>query len=340
MNEDASTSPPRILGLDIGGANLKAAHSTGGARAIPFELWKQPSGLAAALRSLIESMPACDALAVTMTGELCDCYATRREGVNDILDSVEFVSQWLSRPAFVWRTDGSFVDVAGARAEPLACAASNWLALATFAGRFAPRGAAILVDIGSTTSDLIPLQDGRPMPVGRTDRERLLFGELVYTGASRTPVSALLGATVAAEYFATTRDVYLILGNVPGDENDRQTADGRPATRQHAHARLARMLCADAETCPIQEVRRLAEAACDRQLAMLRHAWSEVGEKLLPKPRFAIIAGSGEFLARRMLAPLGVRVLSLAERIGPEASTAACAHALAILAAEQRPGEA
>src|SRR6185312_490855 len=106
--------------------------------------------------------PVFDALAVTMTGELCDCYATRRDGVLQILDSVEFVSQWLAKPAFLWRTDGTFADLAGARAEPLACAAANWLALATFAGRLAPRGHAMLLDVGSTTSDLIPLRDGLP----------------------------------------------------------------------------------------------------------------------------------------------------------------------------------
>ena len=232
--------PPSVLALDIGGANLKGAHTAGVARTVPFDLWKQPAGLAAALRSLTESFPAFDAFAVTMTGELCDCYPTRRDGVLEILDSVAFVSQWLGKPAFVWRSDGSFADLAAARAEPLACAASNWLALATFAGRFAPRGHAMLLDVGSTTSDLIPLRDGVPIPAARTDLDRLRSGELVYTGVSRTPVCAVLGESVAAEWFATTLDVYLLLGDIAEDADDRRTADGRPATREHAHARLAR----------------------------------------------------------------------------------------------------
>jgi len=67
-------------------------------------------------------------------------------------------------------------------------AAANWLALATYAGRLAPRGPAVLLDVGSTTTDVIPLQDGTPVPRGRTDPERLESKELVYTGVRRTPL--------------------------------------------------------------------------------------------------------------------------------------------------------
>jgi probable H4MPT-linked C1 transfer pathway protein len=233
--------------LDVGGANLKVAHSSGRACTQPFELWKNPGGLAEALTGLLERMPSADALAVTMTGELCDCYATKRQGVRAILDAVQLAAG--STPVHVWTTDGTFVNPVRARQEPLAAAAANWLALATFAGRYAARGSALLVDVGSTTTDIVPLRDGRPMPRGRTDPDRLRHRELLYTGVRRTPVAALLGASVAAELFATTLDVYLVLGEVPEDAADRGTADGRAATRRAARARLARMLCADVETC-------------------------------------------------------------------------------------------
>src|SRR6516225_2420850 len=164
---------PTVLGLDIGGANLKAAHTGGSARSVPFALWKRPHDLAAAL-------PPCDRAAVTMTGELCDCFATSRDGVRHILDAIAAALPGV--PVSVWRTDGRFVNLADARADPRPAAAANWLALATYAGRFAPPGPALLVDVGSTTSDLVPLHDGRPVPSARTDPERLSTGELVYTG--------------------------------------------------------------------------------------------------------------------------------------------------------------
>src|SRR5205085_2837373 len=117
-----------------------------------------------------------DRLAVTMTGELCDCYESKRHGVETILTALEPLAH--GSAIGIWRTDGRFVDLAEARAEPMSVAAANWLALATFAGRFAPKGPALVLDIGSTTTDLVPLCDGRPVPHGRNDPERLRCREL------------------------------------------------------------------------------------------------------------------------------------------------------------------
>src|SRR5205807_547928 len=120
------------------------------------------------------------------------------------LDAVEAVAAGM--PVRVWQTTGRFTDVATARKTALQTASANWLALATFAGRYAPSGPALLIDIGSTTTDVVPLLDGRPVPRGRTDSERLEAEELVYTGVRRTPLCALRG-DVVAELFATTLDV-------------------------------------------------------------------------------------------------------------------------------------
>src|SRR5262245_8217240 len=134
--------PRTALALDIGGANLKAAHSSGPARSRPFALWKTPAALPDALRDMLRDWPPYDLLAVTMTGELCDCFATKREGVLAILDAVSAVVG--STPVRVWLTDGRLVDLAAVRAAPRLAAAANWLALATFAGRLAPRGPALV----------------------------------------------------------------------------------------------------------------------------------------------------------------------------------------------------
>ena len=163
-------SKKSVLGLDVGGANLKAAHTAGFTRHVPFSLWKNPGGLADALRTLLAGAPPRATLAVTMTGELCDCFESKREGVAAILDAVESVAE--STPVRVWTTDGVFLNPSAARNIPLKVASANWLALATFAGRFAPAGSALLIDVGTTTTDIIPLIDGRPVPEGRTDPER------------------------------------------------------------------------------------------------------------------------------------------------------------------------
>lgn len=329
-----------VLGLDIGGANLKAAHSSGVALLQPYALWKNPSSLAAALVQLIRELPPYEHIAVTMTGELCDCFESKRQGVSAILAAVETLAE---RSAIrIWCTQGRFLDLEGARAAALSVAAANWLALATFAGRFAPTGPALLIDIGSTTTDLVPLCDGQPVPRGRSDLERLHSRELIYTGVSRTPVCALLGAAGAAEFFATTKDVYLLLGNLPENNRDQDTADGRPATQAAAHARLARMLCADRDTCSRSKTQRLALRVRNRQLALLRRAVQRVAASLPGPPATVITAGSGEFLADQLLrecSDLVVQRFSLAEAFGPMISKAACAFALAVLAAESSDHE-
>jgi probable H4MPT-linked C1 transfer pathway protein len=321
--------PPTVLGLDVGGANLKVANGAGFAIQTPFALWKQPDRLPNALRRLINDAPPFDHIAVTMTGELCDCYETKRIGVNAILDAVEAAVEGTA-PISVWTTDGRFVSVPEARRGPLKAAASNWLATATYVGRLVPDGAAILVDIGSTTTDLIPLLDGQPCPAGRTDTERLKSREMVYTGVRRTPVCAFLGRDGMAEFFATIHDVNLILGRIREDPSDCDTADGRPAMKTCAHARLARMLGGDAETTDLNETTALAHRVAQAQVDWIRSALADVSARLPRAPR-VVTAGSGEFLARMALeAP----AMSLAEYLEPHVSVAAAAFAVAVLAAE------
>ncbi len=341
-------SSPRWLALDIGGANLKASHQAGPCRSLPFELWKHPEELPRVLRDLAAAMPAFDRLAVTMTAELCDCYATKAEGVNEVVGAALNLAD--ERAIRVWAIDGRLHPVAEVLAEPRLAAAANWLALATLAARLLPEGPGLLLDIGSTTADLIPLCDGSPMPRGRTDTERLRSGELVYAGVRRTPVSALATSLpwrgeptgLASELFATTFDVYLTLGQIPPDPSDHATADGRPATVGAARDRLARMVCADREEFSEADARELACAADGALLARLQDAADRVCRDL-GRPQAAVVAGSGAFLARRLAGLIvepGGRVLALEEAWGPAASTAGCAHALAVLAAESETSEA
>ena len=325
---------PGVLGLDIGGANLKAAHSGGNVRVQPFPLWKHPGGLTQVLRQLVDSMPDADVLAVTMTGELCDCFESKRQGVLAILDAVSAVAG--NRSIRVWTTGDGFVDLAAAREKPLQVAAANWLALATFAGQLFPEGTVLVIDVGSTTTDIIPIIRGRPTPKGLTDPDRLRSLELVYTGVRRTPLCAVLGGGVAAEFFATTLDVNLVLEQFAEDPTDNNTADGRPATRAAAHARLARMVCADAETKSLEETVKLAERALLRQVYQLTMAFDHVSRSLPVPPRIVVLAGEGEFLARLVLGQQNSfrngKAISLSETLGPEKSRSACAYALTVLA--------
>jgi len=333
--------PTDAIGLDIGGANLKFATASGWAASRPFELWKQPERLADQLAQLATELPADVPVGVTMTGELCDCFATKRDGVRQILAAVGRVFH----PPLVrvWSTSGELLSLDDAAERPRAVAAANWHALASFTCRFAPKDCALVIDIGSTTTDIIPLVTGKPVPVGLTDRDRLMSAELVYTGARRTPVCAILGTEVAAELFATTQDVYLRLGMTPEEPANHSTADGRAATVEGAHARLSRMLGGDAEDTTQEATYALAQKAFERQRAVIAEAIRLVARRLSQPPRTIIVSGSGEFLARAAVdvaAHDGLyeaspsEIISLASQFGATASHAACAFALAMLISE------
>ena len=337
--------PKVVLGLDIGGANLKAATAAKQAASASFALWKNPDGLADALRLLLAKFPDADEFAVTMTGELCDCFETKRQGVAHILKHVRAVSR--SHPVRVWSTAGHFVDAEQAAADPMAVASANWHALATLAGQWCPRGVGLLIDIGSTTTDLIPLLDGQPWSRGKTDVTRMREGELLYTGVRRTPIMAILPpGGVAAEYVATMHDAYLLTGDIAEDATDCDTADGRPATKAFAHARLSRMLCGDPEITPEADTLSLAVTAKGRQSGLIAHAVVlQVeqmrllrSESLDAQRTLVVTSGSGEFQALNALRALQgppARHVSLTSQFGPELATCAPAYAVAVLATER-----
>ena len=313
---------------------------------MPFELWKRPDELGQVLTALGATFPPAERVALTMTAELCDCYATKAVGVNAVLDAV--LEAFPHAPIRVWGIDEEFHDISEVRSRPEVAAAANWLALALLAARLLPEEPGLLIDIGTTSTDLIPLASGHSAARGRTDTQRLQTGELVYAGMRRTPVCALatelplrgVPTGLAAELFASTLDVYLLLGDIAPDPKDLSTADGQPATIAAARDRLARMVGADRNSFTADDARAFALAADDALMARLVVAAERACVATVGRPRSAVVSGSGEFLARRlaerMLLPGCERnVISLDEAWGPVASSAGCAYALLVVAAER-----
>ncbi len=333
-----------VLAMDIGGANLKVADGCSFGRSVSFPLWRTPERLSAALSALLAETPETSRLVATMTGELADCYATKVEGVRAIVRAL--VEAAGGRALRVYLTTGEFVEPERAVEQPLLAAASNWHALARFAARWCAE-CGLLVDIGSTTTDVIPILAGEPSPRGRTDPERLLHGELVYTGVVRSPVCSVVRTLpwrdgrcrVAQELFATTLDAYLLLGDIAEDEHDTNTADGRGATRSAAHDRLARTICADRTMFSWLDAQASAREIARSQEADLAAALWQVVERMPQQPLRIVVSGQGEFLARRVAASVlpHVEIVSLGEQLGPALSCVAPAHALATLAREVLP---
>jgi probable H4MPT-linked C1 transfer pathway protein len=325
------------LALDIGGANLKAvwrSEQAGDARSEAFALWREPAALSDRLGTLASHAGEFDELLVTTTAELCDCFATKRQGIGHVVSACESLAR--GRPLHFWSTAGRFLAASEAKRDPLGVAAANWHALATWVASLHPRGNSLMIDTGSTTTDIIALVEGKVCARGLTDTARLASGELVYLGAARTPLMAMgthitfdgVEHHIMAEHFATMADVQVLLGAMAEDETDGSTADGRPRTRSCSAARVLRMIGADLEMLDEAAALRLAQAFADRAVERLAQAITAVaGDRTMQR---VVISGSGGLLARAaaVRALPGAQRVLLADGLGATCASAACAAAL------------
>ena len=290
-------------GIDIGGANLKAATSHELA-ATTFQFWKHPNQLSDQISQLLLQIEPFDRLAVTMTGELADCFESREHGVNFICNAVAKVAD-AKHPRF-YQTTGELVELATAKRAWQQTAASNWHALAAFVAHHVKT--CIVVDVGSTTTDLIPILNGKPATRGQTDFSRLAHGELLYVGVNRTPVCSICDSVtigesrvgVANELFATMLDVYIVLGKTSESADSGHTADGRESTRAAAKRRLAKMVCCDEMDLSDDQIRSLAQQIADLHRKKIAHAMQRIGNQH-PRAKEWVLAGEGEWIAEEIL---------------------------------------
>jgi (4-(4-[2-(gamma-L-glutamylamino)ethyl]phenoxymethyl)furan-2-yl)methanamine synthase len=325
------------LAVDVGGANTKAAWFDGATlRTVsrPFEVWRDRDALSTVLREV--AVGPADAVAITMTAELSDAFRTKREGVAFVLDAAEDALG--DRPLSVLTTAGELVSMAAARARPWDVAAANWVATALAVADAHPD--ALLIDIGSTTTDIVPIAAGRVAATGHNDLERLLAGELVYTGVLRTNLAAIAPRVpvrggwcpVSSEYFAISADVHLVLGRLAPEAYDCPTPDGRPATVAFARERIARLVCADIEQLDRDEIDAIAAFLYGEQLRQIEDAARRV-QHPLPPDAPVIAVGSGVFLGREVAARLGRAVADAPAPWGATGGEAAPVAALAALLA-------
>ena len=316
-----------VLGLDVGGANLKAAHTNGAARSRPFALWKDPGGLTDALRGLIAEMPPADVLAVTMTGELCDCFESKRQGVLAILDAVEAAAA--GKPIRVWSIDGRF-HRPGRSPGGTAEGGGGELAGAGDVRRPVRPGRAGAADRHRLDHD--GLRDAARRPPRPVSPHRPGTATVRRTGLHRRPPNAALRHPGRTGAGGTVRHD---AGSLPraglGSRRRRESRHGRRPTGHEG--RRSRPDGADAlhdlETSTDEEREKLANRILLKQVNSLQFAVERVSGHLQEPPRTVVLAGEGEFLALPVLNNQSTfppcPIVGLWESLGREISRAACA---------------
>ncbi|MDQ2106307.1 hydantoinase/oxoprolinase family protein [Azospirillum isscasi] len=297
-----------LIGLDIGGAHLKAAlfDEAGTLRDLdqwPCPLWQGLDRLEAAVAMALARWGPPRRAAATMTGELADLFDDRADGVRRIAAVMQSA---LPAAALAFFAGPRGLVTADAVADCTgAVASANWYATALVA---AQTGDGVLLDIGSTTTDIVPLVGGGPRHAGYSDAERLESGELVYTGVVRTPVMAVARAvphggrwrTLMAELFATMADVHRLTGTLPDGADQHPAADGRGHDEAASARRLLRMVGDDLEPEGLPAARRLARHLAERQLRRIEDALDQVLSRGLADSPPLVGAGVGRILVRRL----------------------------------------
>jgi probable H4MPT-linked C1 transfer pathway protein len=332
-----------IFGWDIGGAHLKLGVVDNGnviaMRQVACPLWLGLDRLATAMDEAFADLPPADRHAVTMTGELADLFLSRDDGVTQI--SRAAAVRFGAEAVRFWSLDG-FLSFETALAKPDSVASANFYATANLIAAQLP--AALLIDVGSTTTDIIRIAGGRADIMASDDTSRMVSGELVYSGVVRTPVMAVVETMpfsgkripVMAEHFATMADVHRLCGTLPDHADLHPSADGRGKSAEESRVRLARMIGRDAAAATMEAWEVCAQAVASAQLAKLEHAARLVASAgPLPPEAPVIGAGIGRFLAIELAARLGrpyrsigdlVQASSgLADRVADAAAAAAVA---------------
>jgi hypothetical protein len=275
-----------MIGIDVGGANLKVVNESG-AHIHYCPLWEH-----APLTSLLDQYVTSphDRAAVVMSGELADCFSNKMEGISFIVGAVKKAFPF----ARFYGTDGQFHDGAVPR-----LAASNWLASADYLRTEYPD--AVLLDIGSTTADIIPLKFFDSL-LGLTDLIRLQKGYMLYTGMLRGNIATMLQLVlldgiktpVSSEFFAISADAHLVLGHIIPEDYTCDAPDHKEKTKAASIRRLARVVCADPDEIGKDGAEQIAAQFWEKQRGLVCGQVRQVVAE----------SGAGEIIVAGIGAPL------------------------------------
>lgn len=340
----------RVLGWDIGGANIKVAVlDTAEKRAEDrdvatlrfhnryFPMWEKSAELSLILRNIYDEIGPADVMGLTMTAELADAFLDKKEGVEFILS--EFVGVFPETVTYLSDVEGKLRKVeeaAGTGSDPLDFAGANWAASAVLVSRYMEN--VMFTDTGSTTTDIIPILDGRIAARGKSDTERLKWGELLYLGALRTDLSSLVleipyrgeKVRVMREYFANTADLHLLSGYLESTDYTVPTPDGKGKDRFHAGNRLARLLSLDHSLIREDELLVMTSYIFEKELHLLEDGLLQVYSRVSPGFELPLLpSGVGSFLIEIIARRLGIAIadrnrlpLLLREGLNPAAAIA------------------
>ncbi len=289
----------KITGWDIGGAHIKAAkidflkkNST--TEQVYSPIWKNINNLKKSIKLIKNKLGKTNYHAITMTAELADIFSDRVNGVKYI---VNLSSKILGEKNIFFYSKKTFLKKKLAIKKTFELNSMNWHATASFISNSFPN--CILIDVGSTTTDIIPIKNKRIISRSVTDYQRLKSNELIYLGVLRTPIQAIeKKKNLVNENFANLSDVYRILNKIPNTIDLLPTLDNKTKSKHDSARRIARIFGQDYEKKHFLKWKEIAYKIQKKHLKILKSAIKEIKIKKKLNAVPIIGAGIGEFLVR------------------------------------------
>ena len=270
----------KIIGWDIGGAHIKAAKIDFKKKSLKTKqiyspVWKNINNLKKSISYIKKKLGNCDYHVITMTAELSDIFHDRKSGVKHI---VKISSEVLENYKFFFYSKKGILEKKKTFKETLNLESMNWHATASYISNFFSN--CILVDIGSTTTDIIPIKNKKIICKGKNDYERLKFNELIYMGVLRTPITAIKkNENLINENFSNLSDVYRIINKIPKKFDLLPTQDNESKNIHNSARRVARVFGKDYKKNEFLKWKKIAYEIENEQINILKKFVEKIKKK-------------------------------------------------------------
>ncbi len=232
------------IGWDIGGAHLKSCVINNQKTVCSVdlcELWKTKE-VGYMINQIIKQYSHKGIVnnVITMSGEMCDVFENRDQGVKKILNYFKkFVN------TYVYTRNCGIVSVKH-NTKPKNIASANWHVIAKFMCKKLTN--AIIIDLGSTTTDFILIKNSKIINKRLDDFSGLRSQELSYIGCLRTPPYIFERSLkinnkdihIIPENFSSLADVYRIIKKLPKSFYYSSTCDSKDKDIKACMVRFAR----------------------------------------------------------------------------------------------------
>ena len=307
-----------VIGWDIGGAHVKASRLDRG-QIVDVGQWAAPlwKGLDHLDRAIVQAFGRWGGLsghdhAITMTAEMIDLFPDRQSGVASL---VARLGERLGERVRFFAAGHGWLASAQAAKHWRSIASANWLASARCVAR--RHSDAIFIDVGSTTTDIVPVASTSLRADDHGDAARLARRELIYVGVARTPLCALADRirfgeqefNVMNELFATTADVYGLTGELDPAHDQHPAADGGAKDDKGRQTRLARMIGHDRQQADARQWRAFALQWRDKAETLIGASLDALLARRSEAPGLIVGAGCGLFVAHRLALRRGIEFL-------------------------------